>query len=231
MIRWNVTRLILALGLACLAAPATADSSSGLDGAPAEVRAFLERVFQHLPSSEVKGYKFESWSMEGKPTSEGVGVKAVEGIDPEKVIARVMDVNHYVGNVEHVAECREIQDPRFTLPQKVRFYQKIDIPILGNVQHELVLVRAGKVHGYDVAYWYMLEDETKALNKSAGFRSAYNVGAWLVAPGVIGYALSSAPMREDVGWTTWQLLTTGADLTAKPVIEGSIEGMAKWAKK
>ena len=57
------------------------------------------------------------------------------------------------------------------------------------------------------------------------------MGAWIIGQGMLGYALSNAPRREDVSWAKWQGMTTGADLTAKPVVKANIEGMAAWARR
>jgi hypothetical protein len=142
-----------------------------------------------------------------------------------------MDVDHYVGNVEHVGACRSIPDPRFTPPAAVRFYQKVDLPLLGSVHHELVLHRLGEKNGYHVAAWSLLGPETDALSAKTAFRSDYNIGAWLVAPGVLGYALASAPKRGDVGRLKWAALTKGADVAASKVLKANIEGMARWAAR
>jgi len=42
-----------------------------------------------------------------------------------------------------------------------------------------------------IAYWNLLEPETEALNLEPGARSELNVGAWPVAPAIVGYALSN----------------------------------------
>jgi len=196
-----------------------------------EAQDFLERVFKKLPSASITSYQFQHWSFGGKPTDEGFGLTPIPGVDPERLIARVMDVDRYVGNVDHVSECRSVPDARFSRPEKVRFYQKVTIPVIGSVQHELVLVDAGTLHGYRVAYWYQLQPETDALNGKAAARSQYNVGAWLAAPGVVGYALSSAPRRSDVNFLQWQALTTGANVAAPKVVRENIEGMARWASR
>lgn len=151
------------------------------------------------------------------------------GIDADKVIAAVMDVNAYVGNLDHVAECRTVADPRFEAPAAVRFYQRLSIPMLGDVHHELVLHDLGERQGYRVAAWDVLRAETDALSSKVGFRSDYNTGAWLVGDGLIGYALASAPKRGDVGFLKWQALTKGADAAASRVLKANIEGLAGWA--
>lgn len=192
---------------------------------------FIDRVLAQLPKSPISDYTFLHWPHGEKPTHEGVGLLPVPGADPEKVLARVFDVDHYVGNVGHVVECRAIADDRFKRPEKVRFYQRIKIPLLGEVHHELVLERHGQVEGFEVAAWFMLEPETAALATKKGMRSQYNDGAWLVKPGVVGYALSSAPRRDDVGFLKWKALTTGADVAASGVVRENIDAMSRWAAR
>ncbi len=221
--------VVLALGgllclLASLASPAT------VAGPPADVTAFLEDIFARLPAQTVPQYTFQSWERAGRPTSEGFGLAPI-AVDPEKVIARVMDVDHYVGNIDYVAECRTVPDPAYSPPKSVRFYQRVDVPMLGAVQHELVLVDGGTRDGYRYAYWYLLEAPTNALDTKIGARSDYSMGAWVAGNGMLGYALSNAPIRDDVSWAKWQAMTTGADLTAKPVVLANIEGLAAWAKR
>lgn len=195
-----------------------------------EHTAFVDRVLAKLPASPPSSFQFHSWAHAGRPTEEGFGIGPVAGVDPDKLIAAVMDVDHYVGNVEHVAECRSIPDSRFT-GDSVRFYQRVDIPILGAVHHELVLHKMGERNGYQIAAWHVLRSETDALGAKKAFRSDYNHGAWLVAPGVVGYALGSAPKRDDVGFLKWKALTSGADIAAKKVLQANIEGMARWAMR
>lgn len=196
-----------------------------------EHTAFVDRVLSRLPKSPPASFQFQSWAHAGRPTEEGFGIGPVPGVDPEKLIAAVMDVDHYVGNVDHVAECRSITDGRFNAPDAIRFYQRVDIPVLGAVHHELVLHRLGEKNGYLVAAWHVLRTETDALDTKRGFRSDYNHGAWLAAPGIVGYALGSAPKRDDVGFLKWKALTSGADVAAKRVLQANIEGMAKWAMR
>ena len=194
-----------------------------------DVQAFLNDVFARLPVSTVGEYTFQSWQRVGRPTSEGFGLLPSDA-DGDRVIARVMDVDHYVGNIDHVAECRTVADSRYSPPETVRFYQRIEVPLLGDVHHELVLVDGGMRNGYRYAYWYILEAETAALSADTATRSDYSMGAWLVGNGMLGYALSSAPLRDDVSWAKWQLLTTGADLTAAGVVRQNLEGMSSWAQ-
>ena len=196
-----------------------------------EHEAFVDRVMQRLPAAVPGDFTFTHWNHDGRPTDEGFGLMPAPGVDPEKLIAAVMDVNGYVGNVDHVAECRAIPDDRYTPPAAVRFYQKVSLPMLGNVHLELVLHDLGEREGYRVAAWDLLRNETDALSSKAGFRSDYNTGAWIVKPGVIGYALASAPKRNDVGFLKWKALTTGADVAASRVLKSAIEGVAGWAAR
>lgn len=196
-----------------------------------EHEAFVDRVLQRLPASDPSAFSFTHWNHGGRPTDEGFGIMPVAGVDPQKVIDAVMDVDNYVGNVEHVSECRSVSDDRYAADGCVRFYQKVTIPMLGNVHHELVLYDLGERQGYRVAAWDILRSETDALPSKAGFRSDYNTGAWLVKPGVIGYALASAPKRGDVGFLKWKALTTGADVAASRVLKTNIEGLASWAMR
>ncbi len=229
MDRRGRTTIHLALaGVACLLLSLL--PGGAVAGPPADVTAFLNDIFARLPAQTVTEYTFQSWERAGRPTSEGFGLAPI-GVDPEKVIARVMDVDHYVGNIDYVAECRTVRDSAYSPPQSVRFYQRVDVPMLGAVQHELVLVDGGTRNGYRYAYWYLLEEPTNALDTSKGARSDYSMGAWVAGNGMLGYALSNAPIRDDVSWAKWQAMTTGADLTAKPVVLANIEGLAAWAKR
>ncbi|MCW8140736.1 MAG: hypothetical protein KIT58_17690 [Planctomycetota bacterium] len=192
---------------------------------------FVDRVVKHV-SSSAREYTFRHWSVPGKVTEEAVVLLPVPGVDPAKVLARVMDVGNYVGNVDHVLESRAIQDPRFTPPAEVRFYQRIKIPVLGELHHDLVMRRLpGTPGGFEVAAWEMLEPETNALSPKVGMRSQYSDGAWLVAPGLVGYALSSCPRRDDVGFIKWKAMTAGAEVAASKVIRENIECMCRWASR
>jgi hypothetical protein len=192
---------------------------------------FIDRVLGRVPRAPITDYTFMHWPHGDKPTHEGVGLLPVLGADPEKILARVFEVDHYLGNIGHVVECRAVADERFQRPEKLRFYQRVKIPLLGEVHHELVLERLGTIDGFEIAAWSMLEAETGALSSKRGIRSQYNEGAWLVKPGVVGYALSSAPRRDDVGFLKWKALTTGADVAASGVVRENIDGMSRWASR
>ncbi len=190
---------------------------------------FVARVLQHLPSTAPAAFTFQSWKYGDRPTEEGFGIMAIPGVEPARVLAAVMALDEYVGHVDHVTECRTVADPRFDGETAKRFYQRVDIPLLGAVQHELAIYRVGERKGYQVAAWHILRAETDALSTRNGFRSDYSTGAWLVAPGVLGYALASAPKRDDVGWLKWKALTKGADAAAGKVVKNNLECMARWA--
>ena len=196
-----------------------------------EHQAFIDRVLQHLPSGQPSGFEHKGWEHAGRPTKEGFGIIAIPGVDPTKVMDAVMDLDNYVGNVDHVTESRTIVDARFEAPKAVRFYQRVDIPLLGAVHHELAIHRMGELQGFQVAAWHVLRPETDALSSRKGFRSDYNVGAWFAKDGVLGYALGSAPKRGDVGFLKWKALTKGADVAASRVLKTNTEGMARWAAK
>ena len=192
--------------------------------------AFLERVFAHLPVLR-GGFEFSSWEQAGKATQEGVGVLKVPPVDVERVAARVMDVDHYTGNIAHVEECRAIVDKAWLPPKAVRFYQRINVPMLSRIHHELVLTDQGERNGWRVLAWHMLEAPTGALSNAQAARSAYSDGAWLIRPDAVGYALSSAPQRDDVGRLKFAALTKGADAAAAKVVKANIEGMVAWARR
>ncbi len=195
-----------------------------------EYEDFVDRAFAHLPSRSPTRFQFASWKHGGRVTAEGVGIMPIPGLEPDKLIAAVSDLDHYVGNVDHVAECRTVSDSRFEAPSQ-RFYQRVSIPVLGAVHHELVMHQMPDREGFKIAAWEVLRAETDALNPKLGFRSDYNLGAWIAAPGVLGYALCSAPKRKDVGMLKWKVLTKGADAAASKVLEANLRGMAAWAAR
>jgi hypothetical protein len=203
-----------------------------LASAPPEVRAFLDRVLRDLPpaGSRVEGYRFLSWEQPGRPTRAALGVKAVPGLDPDALIARVMDVDGYEGRISHVLASRSRPAPGDSPDAPVRFYQQVQVPGIARVQQEAILRDLGTIRGYRVACWSLLPEQTEALDPRGGARSAFNVGAWLAAPGVVGYALSSGPRRSDVNTLQWFSLTTGADALARPIAEQTIDDMASWSR-
>lgn len=193
---------------------------------------FVKRVLERATTTGVREYTFKSWAVPGKATNEAVGILPVAGADAAKILGRVMDVGRYTGNVDHVVESRAIADPRFVAPAAVRFYQRIKIPILGELHHDLVMRRLeGQPGGWEIAAWELNPKETEALSAKVGIRSQYSDGAWLVAPGLVGYALSTAPRREDVGLLKWKAMTTGGEVAAPKMIRENIEAMVRWASR
>ena len=191
---------------------------------------FVDRALSRLPAGKPQHYVFESWD-QGRSTKEGLGIIPIAGVDVDKVVAAIFDFDHYKGNVKHVVESRAIADARFEPPAAQRFYQRINIPGLGDMHYELVMRDLGEKKGYRVLAWETLGPETDKLDAKKGARSEYNEGAWFVAPGVLGYALASAPRKADVGRIKFAVLTKGADASAKQVLQGNIEGMASWASR
>jgi hypothetical protein len=196
-----------------------------------DLNPFMKRVLEKAPraGAGVTDYVFKHWSVPGKITDEALGLLPVPGVDAKRFLAKVMDLDHYQGPIPHVVESRVIADPAYPPPTKARFYQRIKIPLLGDVHQEIAIELIGEHAGYEIAAWQMLERETAALSSKLGIRGQYNDGAWLVAPGVVGYALSSAPRRDDVGFLKWKALTSGADVAAAKVIRDNIAAMARWA--
>jgi hypothetical protein len=47
----------------------------------------------------------------------------------------------------------------------------------------------------------------------------------------VGYALSTAPLKSDVGTLKYMAMTKGADATASEVLKLNIEGMINWAHR
>lgn len=204
---------------------------TALDAAPPEVRALLACVLERLPEAGAgaSGFECRLWEHEGRPTRAMLGLKAVEGLDPDRLIARVLDVDGYEGRIAHVVACRARPSPTPSAPGSVRLYQRVAVPGVARVQQELAMVDAGTIRGYRVAYWSLLRPETDALDPGDGARSDFNVGAWLAAPGVVGYAVSCGPRREDVNLMQWLSLTAGADAMAGQVVESAIDSMASWS--
>lgn len=191
---------------------------------------FLDRVFSNLPRAGSR-FEYKAWRHQGRPTQEGVGVLPSPGVDVDKMAAAVLDLDHYVGNIEFCVESRVVADSRFSPPATTRFYQRVKIPVLGSLHHELLMEDKGERDGWRVLSWYDLGPENDALSAKAGARTEYNVGAWLIKPDAIAYALSSCPRKQDVGRLKYAALTKGADAGAAKVLQGNIEGMLKWSRK
>ncbi|WP_169978954.1 hypothetical protein [Tautonia rosea] len=230
---WRLTGPILS-GQEQVAAPERrVPERSALDEAPPEVLALLSEVLTRMPpaGSGVAESQFFHWSTPGAPTQAALGIKAVPGVDPDALIRRVMEVDGYEGRIAHVLANQSRSIPAEEVPDRVTFAQRINVPGITTVQHELELVDAGTIEGYRVAYWFLLDEETAALDPSQGARSESNVGIWLAGPGVVGYAFHSWPKREDVNRIQWFSLTTGATVAASRIVERNIDDMAEWARQ
>ncbi|HCH64836.1 MAG TPA: hypothetical protein DFR83_18670 [Deltaproteobacteria bacterium] len=193
--------------------------------------AFLDRVFANLPSARGSDLQFNAWRHAGRPTSEGVGTLGMPGIDVDALAATIMNVGEYRGNIDYVEESRVIADPQYAGSKSVRFYQRVKVPMLAQIQMELVITDFGERDGWRVVAWHMLESETERLNPRQGARSDYNVGAWLLKPDAVAYALSSAPKKKDVGRLKFAALTRGADASAAQVVKANIKGMVAWSRR
>lgn len=225
-------RRLLAVAALCLSALAlTTEARAVTDDGPLRVAKFMEEIFKRVPSTLTKDFTPIFWQTEGNPTKEGIGLLKTSGADVDELARLVMDVDHYVGNLDYVLTCRSKADARFTRPSSVRFYQLVNIPMVNRVQHELVLKDGGTRNGYRVVYWHHLGPETAALKPEEGARSEYSVGVWLLSPNAVGYGLSNAPVRGDLSDGDWGALTTGADLIASRVVKENIKGLLAWAAR
>ena len=193
--------------------------------------AFLDRVFANLPGVRGADLNFKAWRHSGRPTSEGVGVLGMPGIDVDKLAATIMNVGEYQGNIAYVEECRVIADPKYVSPTAARFYQRVKVPMLAQIQMELVITDFGERDGWRVLAWHQLDAETEGLNARTAARSDYNVGAWLLKSDAVAYALSSAPKKSDVGRLKFAALTRGADASATQVVKANIKGMVAWSRR
>lgn len=190
---------------------------------------FLDRVFDHIGSlSRSGGFSHKSWSYQNRPTSEGLGLLPLE-IDVEAMVGCILDVEAYPSNVRYV-ESVEILERRSDTD--LTYVQKLNLPMLGGLQMVLALTDVGTRGGYRVVSWQQDDAATEALDKkNGGARTQYNLGAWLLKPNEVLYALSSAPVKKDVGSLKFAVMTKGAEVTASEVLKSNIEGMAAWSKR
>jgi len=190
---------------------------------------FLDRVFDQIPNlSRSGGFSHKSWPYQKRPTSEGVGVLPV-AVDVEAMVACILNVEGYPSNVRYVDSAEIIErhsDTDFT------YVQRINLPILGGVQMALRITDIGERAGYRVVSWSQDDAATDALDKKkGGARTQYNLGAWILKPNEVLYALASAPRKADVGSLKFAIMTKGAEATASEVLKSNIEGMVAWSKR
>jgi hypothetical protein len=150
-------------------------------------------------------------------------------IDVDAMVARILDVTEYPRNVRYV-DSVEVLDRRSD--SDFTYVQKLNLPMLGGLQMALHLADIGDREGFRVVAWHQDDDATDALDKKrGGARTQYNLGAWLLKPDLVLYALSSAPRKQDVGSLKFAVMTKGAEATASEVLKSNIEGMVAWSKQ
>lgn len=188
---------------------------------------FIDRVLPHAAELGREKFSFTSWRFANRPTNEGVGLQPVS-VDVDAIAQCILDAEGYPANVKYV-ESTEIIDRASDVD--VHYIQRMNLPVLGRIQVQIHLADYGEHDGWRVIAWDQDEDGTKALDKKRGFRTQYNLGAWLLQSDAVAYALSSAPLKSDVGTIKYTLLTKGADVTASDVVRQNIDGMVAWAKR
>lgn len=190
---------------------------------------FLTRVLAKLKDMPRDKFNSESWKYEDRPTSEGVGVKPDVSIDVDKFAAHVLDVENYPGNVKYVESIEVLNK---TSDSDFNYVQKVKLPALGGMQMALHIADLGERDGYRVIAWDQDDAGTEALDKNnGGARTEYNLGAWLISPTEVAYALSASPRKKDVGSIKFAIMTKGSDATVGTVLSSTIDGMIEWSQK
>ncbi len=189
---------------------------------------FLDRVMPHLAELGRDKFNHTSWRFENRPTTEGVGILPVPAVDIEAMVSHILDAEKYSGNVKYV-ESTEIVERRSD--SDVTYVQRMSLPVIGRIQVQIRLADYGERDGYRVVAWDQDDEGTQALNKKQGARTAYNLGAWLLQDDAVAYALSSAPLKSDVGTLKFMAMTKGSDAMAGEVIRQNIEGMISWTQR
>jgi hypothetical protein len=189
---------------------------------------FLDRVMPHVASLNPERFSHTSWRFEGRPTSETVGVLPNPDTDVELMVTHILDVEAYPDNVKYV-ESVEVVERRSD--SDVTYVQRMNLPLIGRIQVQIHLSDFGDRDGFRVVAWDQDDEGTAALDKKQGARTAYNLGAWLLTESSVGYALSTAPLKSDVGTLKYMAMTKGADATASEVLRQNIHGMVNWAHR
>jgi len=182
----------------------------------------------HLEHLDPHKFSHASWRFENRPTSEAVGLLPASGTDVELMVQHILDVEAYPDNVRYV-EAIDVIERRSD--DDVTYVQHMNLPLIGRIQVQINLSDYGVRDGYRIVAWDQDDEATAALDKKRGARTAYNLGAWLLTEDCVGYALSSAPLKSDVGTLKYMAMTKGADVTASEVLKLNIEGMIAWAHR
>lgn len=182
----------------------------------------------HVAALSRDHFSHTSWRFESRPTSEAVGLLPNPDTDIEAMVQHILDVEAYPDNIRYVEDIEVVQRRSDT---DVTYVQHMNLPLLGRIQVQIHLSDFGERDGFRVVAWDQDDDGTAALDKKRGARTAYNLGAWLLAEDVVGYALSSAPRKSDVGTLKYMAMTRGADATASEVLKQNIHGMVAWAHR
>lgn len=182
----------------------------------------------HLENLNPQRFSHASWRFENRPTSEAVGLLPSPDTDVEAMVAHILDVEGYPDNVKYV-EAIDVVERRSATD--VTYVQHMNLPLIGRIQVQINLSDYGERDGYRIVAWDQDDEATAALDKKRGARTAYNLGAWLLTEDSVGYALSSAPLKSDVGTLKYMAMTRGADVTASEVLKLNIEGMIAWAHR
>jgi hypothetical protein len=189
---------------------------------------FLDRVLPHLEMLGLDKFNHTAWRYENRPTTEGVGVLPVPAVDVEQMVSHILDAENYPANVKYV-ESTEIIERRAA--DDVTYIQRMSLPVIGKIQVQIHLRDYGMRDGYRVVAWDQDDAGTEALDKKLGARTAYNLGAWLLKADAVAYALSSAPLKSDVGTLKYMAMTKGSDAMASDVLKQNIEGMIAWTQR
>ncbi len=187
----------------------------------------LDRIFEHIGSLNPDKYSYASWKYANRPTGEGVG-QSPKAVDVDTMVDCILNVEAYADNVRFVEGCEILQkdsDTEFT------YIQRMSLPLLGKVQTVLHIADYGEMNGYRVVAWNQDDERTMALDKKNGFRTEYNLGGWLLKEDAVAYALSSCPVKKDVGSIKFAIMTKGADTTASQVVQQNIDAMVAWSER
>lgn len=182
----------------------------------------------HVSQLKPGRFSHATWRFESRPTSEAVGVLAHPDTDIESMVTHILDVENYPDNVRYV-EAIDLIERRSD--SDVTYVQHMNLPLIGRIQVQIHLSDFGERDGFRIVAWDQDDEATEALDKKHGARTHYNLGAWLLRTDAVGYALSTAPRKSDVGTLKYLAMTKGADATATEVLKINIEGMIAWAHR